>query len=192
MRLAGCYWFPFSVFNYQSFFMKGHLVWLLVLLVSCINNNPSKIQLSESKPHQANTMESVNESLPDCDPQKWKHVYDPDRLEVLEQCKVVSGIITERNADPDGDEHMLLKLDKGQHHLLKKKNKTKKDGCLVIEAVCVNNITRKRAKGACNGYANNVWLPKVGDHVKVTGSYVLDSHNGWTEIHPISKIEKMK
>lgn len=166
---------------------------LLLLLSSCISNgNLAQHHLKNHKAKEYASAATVTASASDCDPEKWKHVYDPDRLQVLDNCKVVTGVITERNADPDGDEHMLLKLDKGQNHLLKKKNKTKKDGCLVIEAVCVNNITRKRAKGACNGYANNVWLPKVGDHVKVTGSYVLDSHNGWTEIHPISKMEKIK
>ncbi len=59
----------------------------------------------------------------------------------------------------------------------------------MIEAVCINHITRKIAKGVCNGYINHIQLPKVGDHVKVTGSYVVDSHNGWAEIHPISKVE---
>ena len=46
--------------------------------------------------------------------------------------------------------------------------------------------------GACKGYVNNVELPKVGDHVKVTGSYVIDSHNGWAEIHPITEIVIIK
>jgi len=127
-----------------------------------------------------------------CDSSIWNHVYDPDRLQVLHECIEATGTITERNADEDGDEHMLLKLDKGQKDLLRKKNYTKKEGCLVVEVVCVNNITRKRAKGACDGYVNNVQLPNVGDHVRVTGSYVNDSHNGWTEIHPVSKIEKLK
>ena len=68
----------------------------------------------------------------------------------------------------------------------------KKQGDLVIEAVCINNITRKKAMGACRGYVNHVILPEIGDHVKVTGSYVIDSHNGWAEIHPITKIEKIK
>ena len=123
-----------------------------------------------------------------CDPGLWKYVYDPGRLAVKKKCITVSGIIEETNADEDGDQHMLLRLDK-QKNLLTKKNITKKDGDLVIEAVCVNNITRKRAMGACNGYINHVQLPKVGDHVRVTGSYVIDSRNGWAEIHPITKIE---
>ena len=130
-------------------------------------------------------------TLKDCDSSKWMHVYDPDRLQVLDRCKIVSGTITERNADPDGDEHMLLKLDKGQQSLLLKKNMTKKEGALVVEVVCVNNITRKRAMSACNGYLNDVQLPAVGDRVRVTGSYVIDSHNGWTEIHPVTKIERL-
>ena len=126
----------------------------------------------------------------DCDKKLWNFVWEPKRLHVLDKCKTVTGLIVERNADPDGDEHMLLKLDTGQESLLVKKNYSRKDGNLVIEAICINHITRKAAKGICRGYVNNVQLPRVGDHVKVTGSYVLDSHNGWTEIHPITGIEK--
>jgi len=124
-----------------------------------------------------------------CDKKLWNFVWGSSRLEVLDKCKTVTGVIVERNADADGDEHMLLKLDAGQENLLRKKNLTKKEGNLVIEAICINHITRKVAKGACKGYINNILLPKTGDHVRVTGSYVVDSHNGWTEIHPISKIE---
>ena len=46
--------------------------------------------------------------------------------------------------------------------------------------------------GDCTGYVNHVMLTQVGDHVKVTESYVIDSQNGWAEIHPITKIEKIK
>jgi hypothetical protein len=125
-----------------------------------------------------------------CDKKLWNFVWSPTRLQVLDKCKTVTGIIVERNADADGDEHMLLKLDTGQENLLRKKNLSKKGGNLVIEAVCINHITRKIAKGVCKGYINHVQLPSVGDHVKVTGSYVIDTHNGWSEIHPISKVEK--
>jgi hypothetical protein len=83
----------------------------------------------------------------------------------------------------------MLRLDNGQEQLLQKKNYKKKEGCLVVEVVCVNNITRKR--GACNGYINNVLLPEAGGHVRVTGSYVRNGHNGWAEIHPAAKIENI-
>ncbi|MDP9229753.1 MAG: hypothetical protein M3O67_03650 [Bacteroidota bacterium] len=129
---------------------------------------------------------------PGCDSSIWNYVYNPKRLKVIDRCKVVTGVIVERNAEDDGDEHMLLRLDKGLESLLTKRNFQKKDGNLVIEAICINHITRKNAKGTCNGYVNNVQLPKVGDHVRVTGIYVIDSHNGWSEIHPVTKIEDLK
>ncbi|HET9826193.1 MAG TPA: hypothetical protein VFP87_12725 [Chitinophagaceae bacterium] len=125
----------------------------------------------------------------DCDKKLWNFVWEPSRLQVLDKCRTVTGVIVEKNADPDGDEHMLLKLDPGQENLLKKKNYTKKEGNLVIEAICINHITRKAAVGVCKGYVNHVQLPKVGDHVQVTGSYVIDTHNGWTEIHPITRVD---
>ena len=119
-------------------------------------------------------------------------MYNASRLGIVDKCKTVSGVIEESNTDDDGDQHMLLKLDAGQENLLTKRNMKKKDGDLVIEAVCINNINKKKVGDVCNGYVNNVQLPKIGDHVKVTGSYVIDSHNGWPEIHPISKIEILK
>ena len=125
-----------------------------------------------------------------CDEGLWKYVYNADRLQVLEKCKTVTGVIDETNADEDGDQHMLLKLDPGQESLLTERNMKKKQGDLVIEAVCINNITRKKAMGACDGYVNNVQLPNVGDHVTVVGSLVIDSHNGWAEIHPITQVTK--
>jgi hypothetical protein len=135
-------------------------------------------------------MSEGNTSI-DCDTSLWQYVYNPARLQVIEKCKTVTGIIEESNADEDGDQHMLLKLDKGQKHLLKEKNKKKKGGDLVIEAVCVNKVLLKKVGSTCEGYINRITLPRVGSHVKVTGSYVIDSHNGWAEIHPITKIELM-
>ncbi len=139
-----------------------------------------------------NVTDSVDTDAAACDSSIWKYVYDPTRLEVIDKCMTVTGVIEESSADDDGDQHMLLKLDEGQDNLLKKKNIKKKTGDLVIEAVCMNNITNPKVGGACKGYINHVQLPKVGDHVKVSGSYVIDSHNGWAEIHPITKIEILK
>ena len=128
----------------------------------------------------------------DCDKSFWKYVYNPSRLQVIKKCTEVTGIIEESSANEDGDQHMLLKLDDGQGDLLTKKNITKKQGDLVIEAVCANKTTLPKVNNTCNGYINKIQIPKVGEHVKVTGSYVIDSHNGWAEIHPITKIEIIK
>lgn len=132
-----------------------------------------------------------NKSI-DCDTTLWRYVYNPERLQIVDKCKTVTGIIEESNADEDGDQHMLLKLDKGQEDLLAKKNKKKKQGDLVIEAVCANKTTLKKVGDICNSYINKIQILKLGDHVKVTGSLVVDTHNGWTEIHPITKIELLE
>ncbi len=139
--------------------------------------------------------ENINKDLSeirktaDCDTTIWSHVYNPERLEVYNACVTVSGVIEESSADDDGDQHMLLRLDTGFESYVNARNIKKKNGCLVIEAVCVNEIKRKKVGSACEGYVNNVLLPGVGAHVKVTGSFVNDTHNGWNEIHPITKIE---
>jgi hypothetical protein len=185
--------------NYSiKIFFAAILVMATIVFYSCSSlGAEKKNQKEKSFPQSMDTKQNATEAMgtessADCDSSLWRYVYDNQRLKVLDKCKVVTGIIEETNSDPDGDQHMLLKLDKGQKALLTKKNDTKKGGYLVIEAVCINKITRKRAKGACNGYVNKVLLPKKGDHVKVTGSYVIDLHNGWAEIHPISSIEKLK
>ncbi len=126
---------------------------------------------------------------PECRADLWQRVYDPSRLEVVATCKTVTGIVEEIGQNEDGDTHLLLKLDAGQDDLINKKNGKQKHGDLVVEIVCANPITDKKVRGTCDGYTNEVHLPKVGDAVKVTGSYVIDSHNGWAEIHPVSMIE---
>ena len=127
-----------------------------------------------------------------CDERIWDHVYNPGRLKIIDTCKIVTGVIVESNADDDGDQHMLLKLDPKQNNLLTQMNMSRKQGNLVIEAICVNSISKKKVGNSCEGYINSIELPKLGSHVSVTGSYVIDTHNGWAEIHPISKIETIK
>src|SRR5258705_1537300 len=126
-----------------------------------------------------------------CDASLWNHVYNPKRLQQLAPCISVSGVITESDADPDGDQHFLLRLDPGQDELANKRNRKKKGGDIVLEIVCANPTTMKKVKSACTGYTNPIAIPAVGKHVRATGTYVLDSHNGWTEIHPVSGIQVM-
>ena len=126
-----------------------------------------------------------------CDASLWNHVYDPTRLHQLVSCLSVTGVIDESDVDSDGDQHMLLKLDPGQDSLVNKRNQKKKGGDLVIEIVCANPTKMKKAKRACADYSNAIPIPALGQHVRVTGTYVFDSHNGWNEIHPVSKVERL-
>ena len=181
--------------------LPGKILLVLLSLSVFISCEMKKEKKHKKKDKQEETSNSyAGQTLKDstdtdalaCDPNIWKYVYDPTRLDVVDKCMAVTGVIEESSADDDGDQHMLLKLDAGQENLLNKKNMKEKNGYLVIEAVCMANITNPKVGGACKGYVNHVKLPKMGDHVKVTGSYVIDLHNGWAEIHPISKIEVLK
>ena len=126
-----------------------------------------------------------------CDASLWNHVYNPSRLRQQAPCIAATGIVAESAADADGDQHFLLKLDPGQDALANKRNRKKKGGNLVAEIVCANPPSLKKAKSACAGYTNRIAIPAVGTHVRVTGTLVIDSHNGWAEIHPVSKVEKI-
>lgn len=168
---------------------------LLSILFSCEAKKEKKHKKKDKEEQTTSTSETQNlnnNSASDCDTTLWKNVYNPDRLEVIDKCKTVTGMIEESSADEDGDQHMLLKLDNGQEDILTKKNRKKKQGDLVIEAVCANKTTLKKVGNTCEGYINKIQIPKLGDHVKVTGSLVIDTHNGWAEIHPITKIEVLK
>lgn len=126
-----------------------------------------------------------------CDESLWRHVYKPKRLKVVSRCIGATGTVEESVADDDGDQHFLLKLDAGQESLINKKNRKKKNGGLVVEIVCANPVRLPKVKSACTDYTNRTALPRVGDHVKVIGAYVIDSNNGWAEIHPLSRIERL-
>ena len=127
-----------------------------------------------------------------CDDTLWNHVYHKYRLTIIEQCKTVRGVIVKEKNEKDGDIHILLRLDAGQDNLLNDMNIKQQKGCLVIEPICEHDVTQRDAIGACEGYVNKVYIPHVGEHVEVTGSYVNDTQHGWNEIHPITKITIIK
>lgn len=126
-----------------------------------------------------------------CDASLWTRVYNPIRLKQVASCVSATGIVEESAADADGDQHFLLRLDPGQDALVNERNKKKKNGALVVEIVCANPPSLKKAKSACAGYTNRIAIPAVGAHIRATGTHVIDSHNGWTEIHPVSKVERI-
>ena len=165
-------------------------IFLISMFIFCKMKNEKKAAASFSTEGIQNTRS--DNTVISCDTSLWNYVYNPGRLQVITKCKTVTGVIEESNADEDGDQHMLLKLDNGQDQLLTKRNRKKKQGDLVIEAVCANKATLKKVGHTCEGYINKIQIPKLGEHVKVTGSLVIDSHNGWSEIHPITKMEVLK
>ena len=170
----------------------------LILLYICAcsgekANSGSALKAAEASSTPATSSASApggSANAADCDASLWNRVYSPKRLQQAAVCLSATGVIAESDADPDGDQHLLLKLDPRQETLVNKRNKKKKDNELVIEIVCANPTTMKKPQKACAGYTNRIPIPAMGQHVKVTGTYVLDTHNGWMEIHPVSRVER--
>ncbi len=153
----------------------------------------------------------INRYSPECtNTEPLKHVYEPERLTVLSPCETVSGTILKMVNETDGDIHIRLKVDPQYADMLNKANydgdnisigiicKLDKLGVtptetaalpcgnLVVEIICASGISDKDAKDACMGYENKIEMPKVNDHVIVTGQFVSDTHHGgWNEIHPV-------
>ncbi len=81
---------------------------------------------------------------------------------------------------------MRLGLDQAYANLTNSANDQYQYGDLVVEIICVGPITQADAVSACQGYTNIISIPDVGEHVTVSGPYVLDTeHYNWAEIHPV-------
>jgi hypothetical protein len=141
-------------------------------------SSPSIIAASES-------------TLGKCDDSLWNHVYNPSRLQIVDKCITVTGIIDSIRSERDGDLHIRLKLDPSHSHLVNQANQENQFGDLVLEPICIGKVTQATAISACQNFHQNIDIPPVGSHVRVTGSYVLDKEHGeWAEIHPVTTIGK--
>ena len=125
-----------------------------------------------------------------CDAALWEHVYDKERLKVVEECTAVEGRVVSLHRNSDGDLHIAL--DPQQKSVLNFLNVIHGRGELVVEVVCEHTPAEANAKAACEGYRPQVTIPNVGDRVRITGSYVTDRDNGWNEVHPVTKIEILR
>ena len=124
-----------------------------------------------------------------CDKSLWQHVYNPSRLKIVSECMTVTGVIEVVRKEKDGDLHILLKLDRPFANLTNSANDKSQKGDLVLEPICQDPVSQEDAKAACASFSKHVEIPKVGTHVSVTGSYVLDlQHQGWAEIHPVTSV----
>jgi hypothetical protein len=121
-----------------------------------------------------------------CDATLWNYVYHAQRLEILEQCKTVEGVIDKVLREDDGDLH--IRLDVEDKSLLNEKNFSGQHGMLVLEPICQKEPTQADAIEPCRNYAGPLFQVRAGMRVRVTGTYVLDHEHGWKEIHPMTSI----
>ncbi len=128
-------------------------------------------------------------------------VYSPGRLRLLDRCKTVSGTVDCLKVEPDGDVHIRLRLDRQFAGLLEPANSlhTCADHAgphLVVEIIPQHPQGIFRDNNANAGGFITPVTPAPGDHVTVTGPYVIDTNilhrvlyqgraaENWAEIHP--------
>src|SRR5215471_1231996 len=124
-----------------------------------------------------------------CDADLWKHVYQPERLRVIEACTAVEGRVVSMHRVSDGDLH--IGLDPEHKSVLNLINVMHAQGQLVVEVICDHDPigSGSDATAACGDFHPQVTTPNVGDRVRVIGTYVTERDNGWNEVHPVTRIE---
>jgi len=132
----------------------------------------------------------VRLSAQECDPELWKHVYERERLEVLEECTAVQGKVVAVHRASDGDLHIALNPE--QKSVLNLINVMHAKSTLVVEVICEHEPAAAAAKATCADFHPQINIPKAGERVRITGAYVTDRDNGWNEIHPVTRVEILR
>jgi len=114
------------------------------------------------------------------------HVYNPYRFQTVKSCITASGTIDNVIEEADGDVHLRTNLDQAYSNLTNSANDQRQYGDLVVEIICVIPPSQTDAIPACQNYTNQIPVPSIGQHITITGPYVLDTdHYNWAEIHPV-------
>jgi hypothetical protein len=130
-------------------------------------------------------------------------VYFPSRLQLIDRCRTVSGTVDCLKVEPDGDVHLRLRLDPQFAGLLKPANSLQTCAAhngphLVAEIIPQHKqgILFRDNNADAGGFITPV-TPAPGDHITVTGPYVIDTNilhrilyqgraaENWAEIHPV-------
>ena len=114
------------------------------------------------------------------------HVYNSYRLQIVKSCITASGTVDNVIEEADGDVHLRTNLDQAYSNLTNSANDQYQYGDLVVEIICVNQPSQTDAIPSCQNYTNQIAVPSVGQHITITGPYVLDTdHYNWAEMHPV-------
>jgi hypothetical protein len=129
-------------------------------------------------------------------------VYFPSRLHVLDRCRTLSGTVDCLKVEPDGDVHVRLRPDPQFAALLRPANGLQTCADHVGAHLVVEIIPQHRqgvlfqGNNADAGGFISPATPAPGDHITVTGPYVIDTNvlhrviyqgraaENWAEIHP--------
>jgi hypothetical protein len=142
-----------------------------------------------------------------CFPELSRFILPPkeDRFTVIKQCVTVTGrVVWTHYFNNDGDANFDVVLDTPYKNMLGPgsysqvfASKYPGGPAIHAETVCQGPVTStsKENVGACNGYNGPDFrsiLPKIGQHVMVTGRYLIEMPEmpgGITELHPVYAIK---
>ncbi len=129
-------------------------------------------------------------------------VYISARLKLIDRCETVSGTVDCYKFEPDGDIHVRLRVDAPFVRLLEPANSLQICSGHAGPHLVVEIIPQRpqgilfRTNNADAGGFIDPSLPASGDHITVTGPYVIDTNSlhrilyqgraaeNWAEIHP--------
>ncbi|HEY5631488.1 MAG TPA: hypothetical protein VIR31_05125 [Nitrososphaeraceae archaeon] len=162
------------------------------------NNNKS----SNNSSPAATTASSSSLSSKTCNQSLWNFIANsPRRFKIINQCVTVTGIVLSVNPEPDGDTDFPLALDPQYKNMVTKANfNSLMRGGIWCEMICqhpeISSEIEPFKRGECTGFnARLIFnpVPQVGQHLMVTGTYLLDlREGGHAEIHPVSSIRLIK
>ena len=75
-------------------------------------------------------------------------IYNPQRLQIVDPCKSISGVIESTTVERDGDYHIRLKPDPEFANLVNSANINEQLGYLVVEPICQNLVSQQDAISA--------------------------------------------
>jgi hypothetical protein len=157
-------------------------------------------ELFKSLPSNSNASSILSPTTTtNCDSSLWNSIGNPGppRFKMLNPCTTVTGTVTLVHFPPDGDTVLALALDSPYKFMITKANyNTKMTGGIWVEMICQRNNNAEHEpihNGDCQGFNGQKFpTPKVGDHLSVTGSYILDiREGGHAEIHPAYSVTKI-
>jgi len=129
----------------------------------------------------------------------WTGIGVPSRLKKVRTVTLTGTVVgVKPHYVSDGDMVFALKPDPPNDTLVNAKNKaeSKMGGGLWMEAICQKANTSKEPwhVGDCarGGPFPKFPMPKLGDRLRVTGTYAIDTREGGhAEVHGISRMQKI-
>jgi len=164
------------------------LILLSTLLAACAARHRAAPTIRDAETTLARTFAS--DGCTD-DPAGYlkKRIWNAKRLDIIEPCVTITGVVTAVRPILDGDLHLHLRPDPEFAGLLNQKNIQARGGNLILEPQCFWAMWRRNSTGSCKNRGYKMHIPKVGTRVRVTGTFVFDRDHGWNELHPIFKMD---